>query len=150
MAYAKHSRYVPTVFRRLAMAIFAFGVLMHAGSLAIGHEAFVRGVMSPAIDIVFGLVVLVGAILGQLSWRRFCGSRPLRWGYGFVMFLLWISVPIHLRTAFTRSTDYLLAFPVWYSMVEVPMFVGLVYMVSRLRFDSDDDPTDTAAAAHEV
>lgn len=50
------------------------------------------------------------------------------------MFMLIVSVPIHLRTAVTWSTGYLTAFPTWYSIVEIPMFLVLVLMVSRLRF----------------
>ena len=50
------------------------------------------------------------------------------------MLLLLINVPLHLRTILTWSTEYLLAFPFWYSAVEVPMFVALSYAMTQLRF----------------
>ena len=117
------------------MFIFSCGVGMHAGSLLVGRESFVHGVMVPAVDVAFGVLVAVGAVLGLLAWRRYTGGRGLRWVYGFAVFMLLVSVPIHLKTWFTWSTDYLLAFPLWYSAIEVPMFMGLVYAMSRLQFD---------------
>jgi hypothetical protein len=126
---------IPTVFRWIAMLIFSCGVVMHAGSLIVGREPFVHGVLVPGVDVAFGVLVAVGAVLGLFSWRRYTGGRALRWVYGFAMFMLVVSVPIHLKTLFTWSTDYLLAFPLWYSAIEVPMFMGLVYAMSRLEFD---------------
>ena len=52
-----------------------------------------------------------------------------------IMFMLLVSVPIHLRALLTWSTDYVRAFPPWYSAVEVPMFLALSYLVTRLKFD---------------
>ncbi|MEW6682460.1 MAG: hypothetical protein AB1451_06000 [Nitrospirota bacterium] len=129
---------IPSMFRSIAMLIFSLGVFMHAGSLVVGREPFAHGVMVPALDVAFGVLVAVGAILGLLAWRRYTGGRALRWVYGFAMFMLLISVPIHLKTLFTWNTDYLLAFPLWYSAIEVPMFVGLVYAMGRLQFDHRD------------
>jgi len=35
-------------------------------------------------------------------------------------------------------TPYLNVFPVFYSVVEIPMFLALVLVVSRLRFEDGD------------
>ena len=65
-------------------------------------------------------VILVAAVCGILSWRRYTGGRGLRWLYRFAMVMLIVSVPIHLRTLVTWNTDYVRVFPAWYSAIEVP------------------------------
>jgi hypothetical protein len=47
-----------------------------------------------------------------------------------------------LRTAVTWSTAYLTAFPTWYSIIEIPMFLALMLMVSRLQFGDAPDKVD--------
>jgi hypothetical protein len=124
----------PAVFKAMAIATFAFGAAIHTLRLIIGIEAIVAHVLTPAIDVAFGAFIAGTAIAGLKSWRRYAGGKAGRAGYAFAMFMLIVSVPIHLRTAVTWSTAYLAAFPTWYSIVEIPMFLALVLMVSRLRF----------------
>jgi hypothetical protein len=78
----------------------------------------------------------VPAVAGLMAWRRYSGGEAGRAGYGFALFLLIVSMPLHLGTAFTWSTAYLTAFPTWYSVVEIPIFLALIVIVSRLRFAS--------------
>jgi hypothetical protein len=80
------------------------------------------------------LLIIVPAVAGALSWHAYSGGWGGRIVFGFAMFLLIISVPLHLRTIVTWSTEYLLAFPFWYSAVEVPMFAVLSYAMTQLRF----------------
>jgi hypothetical protein len=49
--------------------------------------------------------------------------------------MLFISVPIHLRTWFIWNTDLFKMFPAWYSAIEVPMFAALCWGAARLKFD---------------
>ena len=50
-----------------------------------------------------------------------------------MLVLITLSIPIHLRSVIAWSTQYL--FPPAYSIVEIPMFLGLAYVVTRLRFE---------------
>jgi hypothetical protein len=62
--------------------------------------------MSPRrLEGAFGLLITAAA--------AGCGSYTAS-----SMFPILISVPLHLKTMFTWSTEYLTAFPVWYSLVE--------------------------------
>ena len=127
--------WAPSVFKTAAAVTFALGVVMHTTRLLIGVENMVRYVMTPPVDIAFAVVVLIAAIPGWLSWRRYSGGRAGRLAYGFMMFMLIISLPIHFRTLLTWSTEYLMAFPTWYSAIEVPMFFALSVTAARLKFD---------------
>ena len=130
----------PAVFKAMAIATFAFGAAIHTLRLIIGIEAIVGHVLTPAVDIAFGTFIAGTAVAGLKSWHRYSGGKAGRAGYAFAMFMLIVSVPIHLRTAMTWSTAYLTAFPTWYSIVEIPMFLALVLMMSRLRFDRAQNP----------
>jgi hypothetical protein len=127
--------WAPTLFKVAASATFATGFAIHTTRLIIGVERIVREVMTPPVDIAFGFLILTAAIPGVMSWRRYSGGRAGRILYGFMMFILVVSVPIHFRTMLTWSTEYLTAFPVWYSAAEVPMFLALSYLAARLKFD---------------
>jgi hypothetical protein len=79
--------------------------------------------------------MLIAAIAGLLSWRRYSGGRAGRFVYGFMMLILIGSLPLHFRFWVVWNTDLLLAFPAWYSPAEVPMFLTLSYIATRLQFD---------------
>ena len=129
------SAWAPQMFKVAASVTFALGAVIHTGRMIMGIEPWVREVFTPPVDIAFAVIILTAAIPGLLSWRRYSGGRAGRVGYAFAMLLLVVSVPLHFRTLFTWSTDYLMVFPLWYSAIEVPMFIGLSYMVTRLQFD---------------
>lgn len=129
-----HASRAPAVFKVMAITTFAFGAAIHTLRLIIGIDAIVAHVLTPVVDIAFGAFIAVTAVAGLMSWRLYLGGKAGRAGYAFAMFMLIFSVPIHLRTAVTWSTAYLTAFPTVYSIVEIPMFLALVLMVSRLRF----------------
>jgi magnesium-transporting ATPase (P-type) len=102
--------------------------------MIVGLERWQQEVFTPTVDIAFGLLIIVPALAGVWSWRLYSGGWGGRIVFGFALFLLIISVPLHLRTILTWSTEYLLAFPYWYSAIEVPMFAALSYAVAQLRF----------------
>ena len=126
----------PQLFKVAASLTFAVGVLLHCARLVLGFDRLIGEYFTPPVDIAFGVLILIAAVLGVMSWRRYSGGRAGRIFYGFAMFLLIISVPIHFRTALTWSTDYIRAFPAWYSVIEVPMFLAMSIVVTRLKFDS--------------
>jgi hypothetical protein len=122
------------IFKASASTVFALGVLIHVGRMIYGLEEWTRDVFTPPVDIAFGLLIVVPAVSGVLAWRRYSGDLAGGIVYGFALLLCLVSVPLHLSTFFTWSTEYLNGFPFWYSAVEVPMFAALSYTMTRLRF----------------
>ena len=125
----------PQLFKTLSCLTFLTGACIHTGRVLVGRERWVHDYFTPAVDIVFGALITATAIPGVMSWRRYSGGRGLRFAYAFAMLMLLVSVPLHLKTLFTWSTDYLIVFPVWYSLAEIPMFLFLAYAMTRLQFD---------------
>src|SRR5262245_54645956 len=101
----------PALFKATASLIFALGVILHLGRMILGLEFWQREIFTPPVDIAFGALIVVPAVAGVLSWRRYAGGWPGRIVYAFAMVLLIVSVPLHLHTILTWSTEYLLAFP---------------------------------------
>jgi hypothetical protein len=122
------------LFKVTATLTFALGVAIHATRLVIGVDRLVRDFVTPAADIAFSILMLVAAVAGVLSWRRYSGGRAGRILFGFMVLVLIGSLPLHFRTWVTWSTDFLQVFPVWYSAAEVPMFAALAWMAARLKF----------------
>src|SRR5262249_17874790 len=132
---AAKAPFAPKLFKTSAASVFVLGACIHIGRLLYGLENCTRDVFTPPVDIAFGALIVLPAVSGLFSWRRYSGGWGGRALLTFAMFLLLISVPLHLQTAFTWSTEYLNAFPAWYSAVEVPMFLALSYAVTQLKFD---------------
>src|ERR1700755_563885 len=100
----------PWVFKVSALVTLGMGAGLHTLAIVIGRERFVREVFTPAFDAVFAVPMIIAAVAGFLSWRRFEGSRLQRAGFVLLLVLFTASVPIHVRTLVTWSTDYVLGF----------------------------------------
>src|SRR5262245_12301064 len=123
----------PQLFRATAVPIFLAGAALHTVRLLVGIEQLTAHYLTPPIDGAFGLLMLVCAAAGWLSFRRFAGSTLVRAGLIFCIVLITASVPLHLWSLATWSTRHFESAPPWYSAAEIPMFLGLAYLVSRLR-----------------
>jgi hypothetical protein len=123
-------------FRVLAVTTFLLGTLIHTLRLIFGAEQLSATILTPAADGTLGLLMVVAAVAGWSSYRRFKGGRAGRAALIFMLVLITLSIPIHLRSVVIWSTHYVTLFPPAYSLVEIPMFLGLAYVVTRLRFDA--------------
>ncbi len=124
----------PKVYRATATVIFLIGAAIHSLRLMIGPERLSDKYLTPPVDGAFGLLMLVSAVAGWLSFRRFTGSRAFRVAFLVGLAMITLSVSIHLRGLAVWSTHYIANFPAWYSVAEIPLFLCLAYLVTRLRF----------------
>ena len=124
----------PAIFKTTAMVTFLSGALLHTSHIVLGDERFLRDVFSPWVEAVFAPLMIVATIAGWMSWKRFAGTKLGRFAYGFALVFITISIPIHVRSVVIWSTAWVHAFPMWYSIAEVPLFLFLFWTVKRLRF----------------
>ena len=111
------------------------GMYLHVTSLFIGRELLMRYVLTPTFDAVLAIPMTYAGIVGWMLWRRVV--HPNRWHrfiYGFTIVYFTISIPIHVQTFITQRTDYILAFPWWYSYFILLVQVGMLTFVWRMRF----------------
>jgi hypothetical protein len=76
-----------------------------------------------------------GALVSWLVWKRV--RHPVLWHrlvYGFLACYFTLSIPIHIRTYFTGSPDFVSTFPIWHSAAILPVMAGLLIFAMRLRF----------------
>jgi hypothetical protein len=113
----------------------AIGRIPGSTSLFIGRELLMRYVLTPTFDAVLAVPMTYAGIVGWMLWRRVV--HPNRWHrfiYGFIIVYFTISIPIHVQTFITQRTDYILAFPWWYSYFILLVQVGMLAFTWRLRF----------------
>jgi len=46
------------------------------------------------------------------------------------------SIPLHVQTWYTKNTDYILVFPMWYSLVFLAYSSIMVFVWSRLKIET--------------
>jgi hypothetical protein len=111
------------------------GMYLHVTSLFIGRELLLRYILTPSFDAVLAVPMTYGGIVGWMVWRQI--EHPTLWHrlvYGFTIVYFTLSVPIHVQTFLTKRTDYILAFPWWYSYFILLVQVGMLAFVWHLRF----------------
>jgi hypothetical protein len=113
-------------------AVVSAGFYVHTWRLFLTAEEMVARIMTPRMDLAMFLPMLFTAIC-MVAFARQVKS-PSRWRnvfYWVVAGYFWISVPIHLRAQITQSTDFVFAFPQWYSLVMLPwMALQFYYFVT--------------------
>lgn len=133
-------------FRVAALVTLWTGLVLHASSLPLGREEFVERMFTPTFDLLLSLPMTFAGIAGWILWRRTrTVSRFHRIAHGFMLVYFSVSIPIHLRTLFTWRTDYVLGFPSWYSLVIVPLLIGLTLSVLALEFGARARRSTTTA-----
>jgi hypothetical protein len=116
-------------------ATLVMGMYFHITRLLIGQALLLEYVLTPAADMALAVPMTYGAIVSWIVWKRV--QHPSRWHrlvYGFLTCYFTLSIPIHIRTYFTGSPDFVTAFPLWYSAAILPVMAGLLIFALRLRF----------------
>jgi hypothetical protein len=116
-------------------ATLVMGMYLHITRLLIGQALLLMYVLTPAADMALAVPMTYGAIVSWLVWKRV--QHPALWHrlvYGFLACYFTLSIPIHIRTYFTGSPDFVSAFPIWYSAAILPIMAGLLIFALRLRF----------------
>lgn len=113
---------------------FLSGIALHATALWVGQERFVADIFTPGLDAFLFLLITYGAVMAAIFWRRFdLRTWPRRVGFAIVVGYALVSVPIHVRSILAWSTDWVLAFPPWYSAVVIPVQVVFLGIMLALR-----------------
>jgi hypothetical protein len=112
--------------------VICAGLYVHTWRLFLSAEEMVARIMTPRMDLAMFIPMLFTAIC-MVAFAREVKSASL-WRnvfYWVVAAYFWISVPIHLRAQITQSTDFVFAFPQWYSLVMLPwMSLQLYYFLT--------------------
>lgn len=111
------------------------GIYLHVTSLFIGRDLLKQYILTPQFDMIFAIPMAYAGIAGWFAWKMVAFERG--WQkvfYGFIMVYFTISIPIHVQTYLTQSTDYIDAFPSWYSYPILALMTAILLFVWNLKY----------------
>jgi hypothetical protein len=110
------------------------GIYLHFTRLFIGTEMLIKHIYTATFDAVFAIPMLLGAVAIFPAWKYIVFRNKFEKAAVAVTgayFLL--SVPLHVRTWLSQSTDYILVFPMWYSLLFLAYTSVMMFVWWRLR-----------------
>jgi uncharacterized membrane protein YeaQ/YmgE (transglycosylase-associated protein family) len=122
------------LFKQAAIATFVFGSYLHTARLQIGDDTIAtERIITPGVDQVFAVLMAYAAIAGWLT-RRWIHHPTKTHKVIFTVILGYITatLPLHIATYFTHSTELFMVFPLWYSAVFLAMSTAMIIFVWRL------------------
>jgi hypothetical protein len=123
------------LFKQAAIATFVFGSYLHTARLQIGDDTIVtERIITPGVDQVFAVLMAYAAIAGWLT-RRWVDhpTRTHKVVFSVILGYITATLPLHVATYFTHSTEMFMVFPLWYSGVFLAMSTAMIVFVWRLQ-----------------
>ena len=122
-------------FRQVGIFVIAIGFYLHLTRLFVGDTILIGYVLTPLFDQLFAIPMAYAGIAGILSWKRMeFRSNAHKAFVRFIVIYIAVSIPIHVATYFTQSTEFTRIFPIWLSAVYLPFFTAVILALLRLRY----------------
>ena len=122
-------------FRQLGVLVIAIGFYLHLTRLFVGDTILIQYILTPLFDQLFAIPMALAGIAGIMSWNRMeFRSRGHKAFVRFIVIYITVSIPIHVATYFTHSTEFTRLFPIWLSAVYLPFFSAVILAILRLRY----------------
>jgi hypothetical protein len=131
----KSPQYQGYYFKVAAIVTLITGMYLHVTNLFIGRDLLKQHILTPTFDMLLALPMTYAAVVGWLSWKQIAFDRGWKkFLYGFILVYFTISIPLHVQTYLTQSTDYIDAFPAWYSYPIAVLLSIMLLFVWRIRY----------------
>ena len=123
-------------FRYAALITIITGLYVHITRLFVGDDLLVQQVVTLLFDKLLILPMTYAAVSGLLAWRRMQFQNIWhQLAVGGIVLYITLSVPLHIYVSYVLgSTRPLTAFPLAVSYGLLPMYVGMLVLLGRLRF----------------
>jgi len=119
----------------VAIATIICGIYLHVTRFFLGDALLIQYVFTAAYDMVLTIPMAYAGIFGVLNWRRVLfHNTGHKIAYGLAIFYIAGSIPLHVQAFFTHWTGYISWFPMWFSIVLMPVYVGIIVLMWRLRY----------------
>lgn len=117
--------------------VFLIGVVLHSISLIIGRERFLENIFTPTFDMIFSIPMAFAGIAGIFLWKQMDVSKTWRKIlYGFCLFYVLISIPLHVKVFFTHDTSYINDFPETFSYFIIPVQLFFCWFALTMKIKS--------------
>ena len=122
-------------FRQLGILVIATGFYLHLTRLFVGDTILIQYILTPLFDQLFAIPMALAGIAGLMSWKRMeFRSTGHKVFVRVIVIYITVSIPIHIATYFTQSTEFTRIFPLWLSAVYLPFFTAVIMALLRLRY----------------
>src|SRR5215208_3142332 len=120
--------------RSAVLITLGIGMYLHFTRLFIGTELLIKYIYTAAFDTVFAVPMLLGVISFLPAWKHIVFRNKFEKVLVIVTGVYFlVSVPLHVQTWYTESTDYILVFPIWFSLLFLTYSSVLVIVWWRLK-----------------
>ena len=110
------------------------GMYLHLTRLFIGTELLIKYIYTPTFDAVFAIPMLLGVVSFLPAWKHIAFRNKFEKVIVILTGVYFLaSVPLHIQTWYTQNTDYILAFPIWFSYLFLTYSSLLMIVWLRLR-----------------
>lgn len=121
------------VARPAVLITLGIGMYLHFTRLFIGTELLIKYIYTATFDTVFSIPMLIGLVGFLPAWKRMVLPNKFEKIVVIATGLLFVlSVPLHVQTWYTQSTNYILVFPMAYSIIFLAYSSVMVFVWSRL------------------
>ena len=126
-------------FRQLGVLVIAIGFYLHLTRLFVGDTILIGYILTPLFDQLFAIPMVLASIAGLMSWKHMeFRSRGHKVFIRFIVIYITVSIPLHVATYFTHSTEFTRIFPIWMSAVYLPFFSAVIIAILRLQYKVSD------------
>jgi hypothetical protein len=120
--------------RPAALITLGIGMYLHFTRLFIGTELLIKYIYTATFDTVFSIPMLVGLVSFLPAWKRMVFRNKFEKVVVVATgLLLLLSVPLHVQTWYSQSTNYILVFPMAYSIIFLAYSSVMVFVWTRLK-----------------
>lgn len=117
-----------------ALITLGIGMYLHFTRLFIGTELLIKYIYTATFDMVFSIPMLIGLVSFLPAWKRIVFRNKFEKVVVVATgLLLLLSVPLHVQTWYSESTNYILVFPMAYSIIFLAYSSVMVFVWSRLK-----------------
>jgi hypothetical protein len=123
-------------FQYAAMITILTGLYVHITRLFLGDDLLVQHVVTLLFDKLLIIPMTYAAVSGLLAWRQMqFQSIWHKLALGGIILYITLSVPLHIYVSYVLgSTKPLTAFPLAVSYGLLPVYLGMLALLGRLRF----------------
>jgi len=126
-------------FRPLAILVIATGFYLHLTRLFVGDDILIQYILTPLFDQLFAIPMTLAGIAGIMSWKQMeFRSKGHQTFIRFIVIYITVSIPLHIATYFTNSTEFTRVFPIWLSAMYLPFFSAVILAILRLRYKASE------------
>jgi hypothetical protein len=126
-------------FQYAAVLTLIVGLYIHVTRLVFGMDLLIKKVVTPRNDMLLAVPMAYTVLFGWLSWKRVLHPSKLHQiAFAAVLSYFTISLPLHIRTYFTRNVDLLRVFPAWFSVLILPLQFLMAVFFWQLQLKKGD------------